>query len=74
MIQGIEFANKSVASAISKAAFEKGLVIETSGPSDEVIKTLPPLTISQEHLTRGLEIIASCAREVMASKQPVATG
>ena len=74
MIQGIEFANKSIASAISKAAFEKGLVIETSGPSDEVIKTLPPLTISQEHLTRGLEIIAVCAREVMASSQLVATG
>ncbi len=74
MIQGIEFANKSVASAISKAAFEKGLVIETSGPSDEVIKTLPPLTISQEHLARGLEIIAECAHEVMASKQLIATG
>lgn len=74
MIQGIEFADKTVASAISRAAFEKGLVIETSGPSDEVIKTLPPLTISQDQLTRGLEILAHCAREVMRSKQLIVTG
>jgi diaminobutyrate-2-oxoglutarate transaminase len=74
MIQGVEFANKSVAGAISKAAFEKGLVIETAGPSDEVIKTLPPLTISQEHLTRGLEVLAECTREVMTSKQLVSAG
>ena len=74
MIQGIEFANKSVASAVSSAAFEKGLIIETSGPSDEVIKTLPPLTISEEHLTRGLELLSESAREVMSSPELVATG
>ncbi|MCA9148711.1 MAG: diaminobutyrate--2-oxoglutarate transaminase [Planctomycetales bacterium] len=69
MIQGIAFANKSVASAISKAAFQNGLIIETSGPNDEVIKTLPPLTISQDQLARGLEVLAESAREVTTSKQ-----
>lgn len=58
MIQGIEFADHSIASAISKEAFTRGLIIETAGPDDEVIKTLPPLTISDELLTRGLEILA----------------
>ncbi|MCA9172098.1 MAG: hypothetical protein KDB23_30740, partial [Planctomycetales bacterium] len=56
-------------SAISKAAFQNGLIIETSGPNDEVIKTLPPLTISQDQLARGLEVLAESAREVTTSKQ-----
>lgn len=59
LIQGIEFADHSIAAAISREAFSRGLVIETAGPNDEVIKTLPPLTISDDQLTRGLEILAT---------------
>lgn len=69
MIQGIEFADHSVASAISREAFQRGLIIETAGPADEVIKTLPPLTISDESLTRGLEILAEST--AAAVRQPV---
>jgi len=58
MIQGIEFADTSIASEISKQAFKRGLIIETAGPKDELIKTLPPLTISDELLKQGLEILA----------------
>lgn len=57
MIQGIEFADQSIASRISKEAFSRGLIIETAGPNDEVIKTLPPLMISDELLFRGLKIL-----------------
>ena len=64
LIQGIEFPEKSQASEISRAAFEEGLVIETAGPQDEVLKVLPPLTISDEALKRGLAIVADCARGV----------
>lgn len=58
MIQGIQFADTSIASAISKEAYQRGLIIETAGPEDEVIKTLPPLTIPDEQLAKGLEILA----------------
>jgi diaminobutyrate-2-oxoglutarate transaminase len=57
MIQGLAFADTRVAGAASRAAFERGLVIETSGSDDEVLKLLPPLTISHADLKRGLEII-----------------
>ncbi len=69
MIQGIEFADQSIASRISQEAFTRGLIIETAGPSDEVIKTLPPLTISDELLTRGLQILAESTQAV-TSKEP----
>ena len=61
MIQGVEFADHKIASAISKEAFSRGLIIETSGPNDEVLKTLPPLTITDDLLTRGLEILTQSA-------------
>jgi diaminobutyrate-2-oxoglutarate transaminase len=68
MIQGIEFADHSIPSAISKEAFSRGLIIETAGPNDEVIKTLPPLTISDDLLTRGLNILAECAAVVTSTE------
>jgi diaminobutyrate-2-oxoglutarate transaminase len=73
MIQGIQFENAKIASAISREAFQRNLIIETAGPNDEVIKTLPPLTISDEQLARGLEILAQSAAAVHSS-QMVAVG
>ncbi len=73
MIQGIEFADASIASAISQEAFKRGLIIETAGPNDEVIKTLPPLTISDEQLSRGLQILAE-STAAATSKEPELVG
>ncbi len=57
LIQGIEFADPQFAAKASKAAFDRGLVIETAGPDDQVLKLLPPLTIDRIDLERGLDII-----------------
>ncbi|QDU96687.1 diaminobutyrate--2-oxoglutarate transaminase [Lignipirellula cremea] len=72
MIQGIAFDDPTLAGKISQAAFKRGLIIETAGPQDEVLKSLPPLTITPEGLERGLEIIHDSAREVlpMSSSRP----
>ncbi len=56
-------AKPELAGAVSQAAFERGLVIETSGAKDEVLKFLPALTITAEELDRGLAIV----RESLAS-------
>ena len=50
---------RNAAAAVSRAAFERGLIIETAGPQDEVLKILPPLTITDEALQQGLDIIAA---------------
>lgn len=57
MIQGIAIGVNGLAEKICAAAFERGLIMETSGPESEVIKLLPPLIIDEKGLTRGLEII-----------------
>jgi diaminobutyrate-2-oxoglutarate transaminase len=48
---------EGVATLASRLAFERGLIIETAGANDEVLKMLPPLTISESELNHGLDII-----------------
>ncbi|CAN5482354.1 diaminobutyrate--2-oxoglutarate transaminase [soil metagenome] len=58
MAQGLKFAEPELAGAVSRAAFERGVLVETSGPSDEVVKLLPPLTTSDADLEAGIDILA----------------
>jgi diaminobutyrate-2-oxoglutarate transaminase len=59
MIQGlVSESHPDIAGAISAEAFKHGLIIETSGAKDEVLKLLPPLVISDEELDKGLDAIA----------------
>lgn len=55
----------ALADAISAAAFQRGLIIETSGTDGHVLKLLPPLTIEDDQLERGLDIIEECYSEVL---------
>ncbi len=57
LILGVAFEDAEFAGHISAACFERGLVIETAGVNDEVLKLLPSLTISEEELAHGLDII-----------------
>lgn len=61
LIQGLQFEDPKQASALCKLAFENGLIMETSGPHDEVAKVMPPLTIEEEVLAEGLKILERCA-------------
>lgn len=63
MFQGLNCVSGELASDISLRAFMKGLIIETSGAEDQVIKLLCPLTISDEALEKGLNIIEESISE-----------
>ncbi len=63
LMQGIAFPDGKIAGRITAAAFERGLIIETSGSDDEVVKCLCPLTISESELVRGLDILETCIAE-----------
>lgn len=57
LINGVEFGAPELAGRVSKECFGRGLIIETAGVDDQVLKLLPSLTISQADLARGLDII-----------------
>lgn len=63
MFQGINCVSGELASDISLRAFKKGLIIETSGANDQVIKLLCPLIISDEALKKGLDWIEESISE-----------
>ncbi|MCW2946312.1 MAG: diaminobutyrate--2-oxoglutarate aminotransferase [Actinoallomurus sp.] len=65
LAQGISFAEPETASAVCAAAFERGLLMETSGPESEVVKLLPPLTTTTDELAEGLDIIADSVDAVL---------
>ncbi len=62
MAYGLECGIPGLAEKITARAFERGLVIETSGAESEVVKLLAPLTIDSEDLHQGLAILADSAK------------
>jgi diaminobutyrate-2-oxoglutarate transaminase len=65
MAYGMECGVSGLAEKISRAAFERGLIIETSGAESEVVKLLPPLTIDEVGLKQGLSILADSVKAVV---------
>ena len=54
MMRGLVCASPGEAAAVTRHAFENGLIIERSGSNDEVIKFLMPLTIAVTELDSGI--------------------
>lgn len=68
LIWGIDFeklGDKELSHKVADKCFEKGLIIERAGRADSVLKLLPPLTISDDELTKGLRIIFEATKEVL---------
>jgi len=51
---------------VTRACFDQGLIIETSGARDQVLKILCPLTIADDDLERGMNILE---RNVLAQRE-----
>jgi len=64
MMRGICCVNGELANAITRLAFKQGLLIETSGADDQVVKFLCSLTISDENLKKGLDIVEQAVKQV----------
>jgi len=65
MIQGLASTEPGLPNKIAARAFELGLVIETSGSEDQVMKLLPALTIDDATLRKGLDILERSTAAVL---------
>ena len=72
MMLGIETGSGEQAAAICKRCFENGLIIETSGSFDEVVKVLAPLTIAKGELAAGLDIMEAAFGSILGSRRAAA--
>jgi diaminobutyrate-2-oxoglutarate transaminase len=71
MFQGLNCVSGELAGKITHRAFQDGLIIETSGADDQVIKIFCPLTISEQNLSRGLDILENAVREVCDAEDEI---
>lgn len=56
-MQGVECKSGDIADAICQHAFDRGMIIETAGNMGQVVKCFCPLTIGEEDLLKGLNIL-----------------
>ncbi|MCX4269783.1 MAG: diaminobutyrate--2-oxoglutarate transaminase [Lachnospiraceae bacterium] len=68
MIWGIDVYHGEYSSAITKQCFENGLIIERAGRDNSVVKLMPALTISDQQLLDGLNIICNAVNSVLKQK------
>ena len=64
MARGIEMASGELADAVCEEAFTNGLLVETAGSEGEVVKLLAALTIPEDVLATGLDILESAIATV----------
>lgn len=65
MIWGLEFPTAALARHVCDTAFRFGMLMETAGPRDEVVKLMPPLTASADELAQGMETLGDAVRDVL---------
>jgi len=68
MLRGIELSDPALAQQIKAEAFRRRLVVETCGPTDSVVKLMPPLTIDAEALNEGLDVLARAFGHVLPAR------
>ena len=68
MIHGVDFGAVEIEDAaglVARECFLNGLVIERAGRGDCVLKIMPALTIEEDELIKGLEIIEKSMKKVL---------
>lgn len=65
LIWGIDFKDGRLARAILDTCFKHKLIIELAGREDSVLKIMPALTIEDDILIEGLDIIKEAIKEVL---------
>ncbi|MCA6107054.1 diaminobutyrate--2-oxoglutarate transaminase [Bradyrhizobium cenepequi] len=68
MMRGLDVKSGAVADKIVRRCFDNGLIVETSGADNEVVKCLAPLTIGERDLEKGLDILADAAHAALADR------
>ncbi|GGR78574.1 diaminobutyrate--2-oxoglutarate transaminase [Streptomyces eurythermus] len=63
LVWGLEFSRAERAAEVCRRAFGLGLLLETSGTRSEVVKLLPPLTVSADETDEGLRTLARAVRD-----------
>jgi diaminobutyrate-2-oxoglutarate transaminase len=65
MMRGVDVGDGELADRICAECFRRGLIIETSGARDEVVKVLAALTIPMDDFRQGLDILEAAVEALV---------
>ncbi|WP_277211640.1 aspartate aminotransferase family protein [Isoptericola croceus] len=65
MVQGLDVGDGAVAKAVVADCFASGMLIGACGSGGRVLKLIPPLTIPDEDLVEGLQILDKAVRRAV---------
>lgn len=71
LIRGLAFDDDALADRVSRAAFRRGLLVETSGACGQVLKIMPPIVTRAEDLAHGLAILADVIEQATRNEVPL---
>jgi 4-aminobutyrate aminotransferase len=63
-LAGGSLASKDVTDRVCAACLDAGVIVLSCGPDENVLRLVPPLTISADELDHGLEVLCTAIRSV----------
>lgn len=69
---GLPLDRPGAAQGVCDTAYRAGMLVETAGLKDEVVKLLPPLTVTDGQLERGLAVLDEAVDTVVGVRGPAA--
>ena len=72
LMRGVDVGSGELAGAICAKAFELGLIIETSGADDEVVKVLAPLTTTHAQFRQGFAVLREATEACLTKNTKIA--
>lgn len=67
MLQGLDVGDGALAKQVQRISFETGLLIGPCGSGGRVLKLIPPLTIPDEDLAEGLDLLEAAIRKAVTA-------
>ncbi len=66
LMVGVELADKAVTDAVCTACLAAGVIVLACGPDENVLRLVPPLTVSDDEIDQGLAVLVEAIRGVSA--------
>jgi 4-aminobutyrate aminotransferase len=64
LMVGVELAGKAVTDAVCAACLAAGVIVLACGPGENVLRLVPPLTVSDDEIDHGLTVLTEAIRAV----------
>jgi 4-aminobutyrate aminotransferase len=62
LMVGVELADKEVTDRVCTACLDQGVIVLSCGPDENVLRLVPPLTISDDEIDHGLAVLCRAIR------------